>query len=427
MDFEIESVHARQVFDSRGRPTVEVEVRLGGGSRGSAIVPSGASTGRHEAVELRDHDPARFGGFGVQKAVANVNDVIAPMLQGLDATDQAGIDGALIELDGSSDKSRLGANALLGTSLAVAQAAASASSAPLWQYLLSSRQPILPLPMINIISGGLHASHNLDFQDFLIVPIGAESFSEALEMAVGVYVGTRDVLAEMGLSTLKADEGGFGPALAGNRAAAEVLVKGIERAGYRPGDDISIALDVAATHFYNPQTSSYRLAADSQERDSTGMVDMLTGWVDEFPIISVEDGLSEDDWSGWKTLTDRLGSAVHLIGDDLFTTNPERLQRGIEAGIANAVLVKMNQIGTLTETLHVIDMAQNAGYRVIVSGRSGESEDTSMADLAVATGAGQIKIGSVAQSERLAKYNRLLRIEEQLGRDAVFAGRSALT
>lgn len=416
MTLSIEAIHAREVLDSRGQPTVEVEIAVAGGGSDTAIVPSGASTGRHEALELRDGDIQRYQGRGVQRAVQNVNEVIAPEIIGMDASDQEAIDRRLIALDGTSNKSRLGANALLGVSLGAARAVAAARSLPFWLSLGGDSGHVLPLPMVNIISGGLHAGQNLDFQDFLVMPVGAETYSKALEMCVDVYQSTRDLLAERGLSTLKADEGGFGPALSGNGAALDLLMEAVERSRYEPGKDITFALDVASTHFFDGER--YRLATEDKSYDAPSMVELLAGWVDRYPIASIEDGLSEDDWEGWKALTNRLGDAVQLIGDDLFTTNPTRVEKGIADGVANAVLVKINQIGTLTETFQVIDMAQRAGYRTVISARSGESEDSSIADLAVATGAGQIKIGSVAQSERLAKYNRLLRIEEALGNRA---------
>jgi enolase len=424
MPLAIEAIRAREVLDSRGQPTVEVEIALTGGWSGRAIVPSGASTGRHEALELRDGDLHRYRGRGVLQAVHNVNEIIAPELKGADANEQQEIDGRLVALDGTANKSRLGANALLGVSLGVARAVAAAREKPLWLSLGGDRAHVLPLPMVNIISGGLHAGQNLDFQDFLVVPVGADTYSRALAMSVDVYQSTRELLAERGLSTLKADEGGFGPALAGNRAALDLLLEAVERAGYQPGKDIGFAIDVAATHFFDGER--YRLATEGEVYDAPSLVELLAGWVKRYPIVSIEDGLAEDDWEGWKTLTARLGGSVQLIGDDLFTTNPERLDRGIGEDVANAVLVKMNQIGTLTETLQVVDLAKRAGYRTVISARSGESEDSSIADIAVATNAGQIKIGSIAQSERLAKYNQLLRIEEQLGDRAVFAGRKEL-
>jgi enolase len=413
MALSIESVHAREVLDSRGQPTVEVEVTIAGGWSGRAIVPSGASTGRHEALELRDGDLRRYRGRGVRWAVRNVNETIAPELIGADANDQGSIDGRLIALDGTANKSRLGANALLGVSLGVARAVAAARSKPPWLSLGGDGAHVLPLPMVNIISGGLHAGQNLDFQDYLVVPVGAETYGQALEMSIDVYRCTRELLTERGLSTLKADEGGFGPALSGNVAPLDLLMEAVERARYEPGKDIAFAIDVAATHFFDGER--YRLTTEGKDYDAPALVDLLATWVERYPIVSIEDGLAEDDWAGWKTLTNRLGNAVQLIGDDLFTTNPARVERGIREGVANAVLVKMNQIGTLTETLQVIGLARRAGYQTVISARSGESEDSSIADLAVATGAGQIKVGSVAQSERLAKYNQLLRIEEWLG------------
>jgi enolase len=422
----IEIVHAREILDSRGRPTVEVEVTLVGGQRSAASVPAGASRGRHEAVELRDGDSGRYRGLGVRQAVANVNDVLAPLMTGRDARDQTGLDEALLEADGSADKSNLGANALLGVSLAVARAAASAAGIPLWRQLGGDGARVLPLPMINLVSGGLHAGRNIDVQDFLVVPVGATCFRQALEMSAEVHASVADLIAERGLSTLKADEGGFAPALESNVAALELVVAAIERSGYEPGADVSVAIDVAASHFFDPETELYRLDADERTLDAAGLVDLLEGWVDAYPVVSLEDVLAEDDWAGWTAFSDRLTANVQVVGDDVFATNATRLQRGIEDGVANAVLVKMNQAGTLTETLHVIEQAHAAGYRCIVSARSGETEDAFMADLAVATNAGQIKVGSLAQSERLAKYNQLLRIEEALGDDAVFAGRDAL-
>jgi enolase len=420
MEFSIEAIHARQIFDSRGWPTVEVDVRLRGGALGRAAVPSGASTGRHEAVELRDGDPTRFGGRGVTRALAAVNDVIQPVLLGGDARKQNEIDAQLLDLDGTADRSRLGANALLGVSLGVARAAAAQAGIPLWQYLGGGEDPVLPLPMVNIISGGLHAGGNIDLQDFLVMPAGAGSFAQAMETCVDVYHAMHDVLEARGLSALKADEGGFGPLIESNRQALDLLLLAVEQAGYRPGEDVVFAIDVAASHFFDD--GSYRLASEGRVLSADGLIELLAEWTDAYPIASIEDGLAEDDWEGWKNLTARLGDRVQLVGDDLFTTNPERLRRGISEGVANAILVKMNQIGTVSETLQVIQEACAAGYRTVVSARSGETEDASMADLAVGTGAGQIKIGSVAQSERLAKYNQLLRIEEELGDRAVFAG-----
>ncbi len=420
---EILRIHAREVLDSRGNPTVEVDVHCKGGARGRAIVPSGASTGRHEAVELRDGDAARYGGKGVRKAVAHVNDQIAPSLLGGDVAEQERIDRLLCELDGTADKSRLGANALLGVSLACAHAAAAASGKPLWRHLADGGagptfEPCLPLPMVNLISGGLHAGGNLDFQDFLLLPIGARSYAESLEMTVAVYRALARVLTRHGFEgVLVGDEGGFGPKLHDNEQAVRLCVEAIRAAGLTPGRDAALALDVASSHFH--REGRYRpKGADFSAGD---MAALLKRWADDYPILSVEDGMAEDDWDGWKTLTAELGRRVQLIGDDLFVTNPERLQRGIASGVANAVLVKVNQVGTLTETLRVIALARAAGYRPVISARSGETEDSTIADLAVATGAGQIKIGSVARGERLAKYNQLLRIEEEMGPGAPFA------
>ncbi len=417
----ITRIVAREVLDSRGNPTVEVDVHCEGGARGRAIVPSGASTGRHEAAELRDGDAARFGGKGVRKAVANVRDAIAPRLVGTAAGEQERIDRTLCELDGTPNKSRLGANAILGVSLACAHAAAAARGLPLWRHLAADGDPRLPLPMVNLISGGLHAGGNLDFQDFLLLPIGARSYSEALGMAVNVYRALSTVLIRHGFEgVLVGDEGGFGPKLHGNEQAVQLCVEAIRAAGYEPGRDAALALDVASTHFH--QSDCYRLKATAGVALSADdMVRTLRRWVDDYPILSIEDGMAEDDWDGWGKLTKELGQRVQLIGDDLFVTNPQRLRRGIDTGVGNAVLVKVNQIGTLTETLEVVRMAREAGYRAVISARSGETEDSTIADLAVATGAGQIKIGSVARSERLAKYNQLLRIEEDMGAGAAFA------
>ena len=414
-DPAITRIHAREVLDSRGRPTVEVEVHCRGGAVGRAIVPSGASTGRHEAVELRDGDPKRYAGRGVRKAVAHVREEIAPRIIGTPATEQAEIDRRMIELDGTPNKSRLGANAILGVSLACAHAAAASRGLPLWRYLDPDGNARLPLPMVNMISGGLHAGGNLDFQDFLIMPVGARSFSEALEMAVAVYRALGEVLCSAGFEgVLVGDEGGFGPRLQSNEQAVEMVLRAIESAGLQPRRDAALALDVASTHFYGD--GQYHLReGKGHALSSEEMIDRLARWVAAYPIVSIEDGLAEDDWDGWKQLTTRLGKNVQLIGDDFFATNPDRLKIGISTGTANAVLVKVNQIGTLTETLEVVRLARTAGFRAVISARSGETEDATLADLAVATGAGQIKIGSVARSERLAKYNQLLRIEEAMG------------
>ena len=418
----IETVAAREILDSRGRPTVEADVRLVGGALGRASVPSGASTGRHEGVELRDHDETRFGGLGVRGAVRNVREEIGPAVAGRDALDQTGLDAALVELDGTRAKERLGANALLAVSVATARAAAAARGLPLWKHLAGG-PPVLPLPMVNIVSGGLHATGGLAFQDFLAVPVGAARYSEALEIVYAVRSAAEEILAGRGLSTLKADEGGFGPALEHSEQALDVLEEATGRAGYRLGEEVAFAVDVAASHF--AREGWYELPHRGP-LGASELVHLLEGLVDRYPIVSIEDGLGEDDWEGWELLTRRLGERVQLIGDDLFTTDLTRVERGIDKGIANAVLVKMNQIGTLTETIAVVELARGAGYATVVSARSGETEDPFIADLAVATAAGQIKIGSLAQSERLAKYNQLLRIEEELGPDAVFAGAGAL-
>src|SRR5262245_42599888 len=422
MSDHITAVTAREVLDSRGNPTVEVEVACAGGAVGRAIVPSGASTGTHESVELRDGGE-RYGGKGVRRAVANVRDEIAPTILGRPASEQAAIDQALIDLDGTPNKSRLGANAILGVSLACAHAAAASRGLALWQWLEANRPregvgASLPMPMVNLISGGLHAGGNLDFQDFLLLPIGARSYSEALEMTVAVYRTLGRVLQQHGFEgVLVGDEGGYGPKLPENERAIEMILAAFAKSGLVPGKDAAIALDVASSHFY--RDGKYHLRGETL--DAREMAERLGSWVSAYPILSIEDGLAEDDWDGWKHLTDLIGKKVQLIGDDLFVTNLARLQRGIEDGVANAVLVKLNQVGTLTETLAVIRAARAAGYRTVISARSGETEDTTIADLAVATAAGQIKIGSVARSERLAKYNQLLRIEEALGAGARLA------
>lgn len=417
----ISRIHAREVLDSRGRPTIEVEVHCQDGARGRAIVPSGASTGRHEAVELRDGDPTRHGGKGVRRAVGNVSDIIAPALCGRPVAEQRAIDQTLCELDGTANKSRLGANAILGVSLACAHAAAASRGVSLWRYLDAEGRARLPLPMVNLISGGLHAGGNLDVQDFLLLPIGARSYSEALEMTTAVYRTLGEILTQSGFEgVLVGDEGGFGPRLQSNEQAIEMILQAFQKLELAPGRQAAIALDVASSHFYTD--GKYRFSSGRGEAlTSAEMVARLVDWVNAYPIYSIEDGLAEDDWAGWEELTAALGGRVQLIGDDLFCTNPERLCRGIGAKVANAVLVKVNQIGTLTETLEVVRIAREAGYRAVISARSGETEDATLADLAVATGAGQIKIGSVARSERLAKYNQLLRIEEEMGSSAPFA------
>jgi enolase len=422
-------VKAREVLDSRGRPTVEADVYLDGGAMGRASVPSGASTGAHEAVELRDGDPARYGGLGVLRAVANVNETLAPGVRGLDAVDQAALDARLRELDGTENKGRLGANALLAVSLAAARAAAQARALPLCRHiadLAGVARPTVPLPMVNIISGGLHAGAQIDLQDFLMIPLRPTSFAEALERTAAVHRVVGERLRREGFPFLVADEGGWGPALASNEEALSWLVEGMEAAGVRPGEDAVIAVDVASTHFYDPGTGSYRLRRENRALGSAEMVEQLVAWASQYPIVSLEDGLAEDDWEGWKILSERLGGRVQLLGDDLFTTNLARLERGIAGGIANAVLVKVNQIGTLSESLAVVRRAQAAGYRTVISARSGETEDAFLSDLAVGCAGGQIKVGSVTRSSRLAKWNQLLRIEEDLGSEA-YVGRAGLT
>lgn len=418
----ISGVRAREILDSGGRPTVEVDLVLTDGTLARASVPSGASTGSHEAVELRDADRSRFNGNGVLQAVANIRNTLAPAMLGRSPYDQRELDNLLLELDGTEDRSHLGANALLAVSMAAARAAANASGRPLWQHLGGGTT--LPLPMVNIISGGLHAEGGLAFQDFLILPLGAESLRQALEWSSAVRTATGELLEQRDLSTLKAAEGGFGPRLADARSALDLLVAAVERAGLSLGDQVAFAIDVAATHFYDG--ASYRLPEEVEALGASELVERLVELVGDYPIVSIEDGLAEDDWEGWAELSTRLADRVQVLGDDLFTTNAKRLERGISSGVANAVLVKMNQIGTLTETLDVIAQAQASDYAPVISARSGETSDDFIADLAVGTGAGQIKIGSLAQSERLAKYNQLLRIEEQLGRRADFAGAAAL-
>jgi enolase len=411
---KIERLHALEILDSRGNPTLSVSAELDGSVHASAQVPSGASTGHHEAVELRDGDEGRYAGRGVRRAVEIVNDILSPALRGMDAEDFQALDRRMIELDGTPNKSRLGANSILGVSCAVARAGASARRVPLWRWLAGSRPPALPMPMVNIISGGLHAGANIEFQDFLVIPIGAGTFHQAMEMVTAVHRSAGALIeAERYLLTGVADEGGWGPWLESNERAVELLTRAIEQAGYRPGEEAAIALDVASTHFYNQDL--YHLAVERRTLNRSEMTELLVSWRRRYPILSIEDGMSEDDWEGWRALTRALGASTQLIGDDLFTTNIGRLERGIAEKAANAVLVKMNQIGTLTETFQVIDRAREAGFRAVISARSGETEDSFLADLAVASGAGQIKVGSVTRSERLAKYNRLLEIEAQSG------------
>ncbi len=416
----IVDIEGRQVLDSRGNPTVEVDVTLSDGSFGRAAVPSGASTGAHEAIELRDGDNDRFLGKSVQQAVANVNGVIADHLVGQAATDQLEIDRTLIELDGTENKSHLGANAILGVSLATARAAADVTGLPLYRYLGGSQARVLPAPMMNILNGGQHADNNVDVQEFMVMPLGFDSFSDALRCGVEIFHNLRKVLTDQGYSTTVGDEGGFAPNLKSNSEALELIMLAIGNAGYEAGRQVWLALDVAATEFFEAKKKTY--AIDGRSLDSGEMVDFLADWADKFPICSIEDGCAEDDWEGWKSLTDRLGQRVQLVGDDLFVTNTQRLQRGIDQGIANSILVKVNQIGTLTETVDAIQLAARNGYSSVVSHRSGETEDTTIADLAVALGTGQIKTGSASRSDRMAKYNQLLRIEEQLGASAVYGG-----
>jgi len=414
----------REVLDSRGNPTVEVEVMLDDGGRGRAIVPSGASTGSHEAHERRDAG-TRYLGKGVQGAVHSVNTEIRDALLGWDALDQRGLDLQLIDLDGTPNKARLGANAILGVSLAVARAAADELDLPLYRYLGGANACVLPLPMLNVLNGGAHASNPLDIQEFMLVPVGAASFSEGLRWATECYHALKEILHDRGLSTGLGDEGGFAPHV-GNEEGVRLLLEAVERAGYRPADDIAIALDVAATELYDAETGVYRLTGDGKELDGDGFAAFLVGLVDRYPVVSVEDGMSEDDWDGWKALTTALGGRIQLVGDDLFVTNSERLERGIAEGVANAILIKVNQVGSLTETLDTMGVASRSAYRSVMSHRSGESEDTTIADLAVATNCGQIKTGAPARSERVAKYNQLLRIEDDLGEAAVFRGGAEL-
>jgi enolase len=418
---QIETVHARQILDSRGNPTVEVDLVLRSGAHGRAAVPSGASTGEFEATELRDGGDA-WGGKGVTKAVQNVNGEIAEAVAGADVLDQKAVDRALIDLDGTPNKSRLGANAILGVSLAAARAAAVEEGQPLWRYLGGERARVLPVPMMNVLNGGAHADNSVDFQEFMVVPVGAGTFADCLRMGAEVFHALKKTLGKRGLGTAVGDEGGFAPDLESNEAALQALIEGVEAAGYTPGDDIAIALDPATSEIF--KGGEYDL---EHEHRTLSSEDLAAYWADlagRYPILSIEDGMDEEDWGGWKALTDRLGDRVQLVGDDLFVTNTERLKRGIDSGVANSILIKVNQIGTLSETLAAIDMAREAGYTAVMSHRSGETEDTTIADLAVATGCGQIKTGAPSRSDRVAKYNQLLRIEEALGGDAEFPGRS---
>ena len=424
---KIKSIQAREVIDSRGNPTVEAVVTLENGTIGRAIVPSGASTGAREAIELRDEDKSRFMGKGVLKAVANVNGDIANLIIGMDAEDQTGIDNAMIELDGTENKGRLGANALLAASLATAHAAANDKGEALYQYLGgkfgTSGQFKLPVPMMNIINGGEHADNSVDMQEFMIVPVGAPSLAEAVRYGTEVFHNLKSVLSKRGLNTAVGDEGGFAPDLSSNEEAIEVILEAIENAGYTPGKDIYLGLDCAASEYY--KDGKYVLAAEGKSFDAAGMIDYLENWVNKYPIITIEDGLDEADWDGWKLLTERLGDKIQLVGDDLYVTNPNIFREGIDKNIANSILIKFNQIGTLTETLEAIKMAHDSNYTAVVSHRSGETEDTTIADLSVATNAGQIKTGSLSRSDRIAKYNQLIRIEEALGANGVYAGKSA--
>ncbi|MCK5919100.1 MAG: phosphopyruvate hydratase [Cocleimonas sp.] len=420
---EIKSIHARQVIDSRGNPTVEADVTLTNGVMGRAIVPSGASTGAREAIELRDGDTSRFSGKGVQKAVENVNTEIADAVIGMDASNQKAIDQRMIDLDGTHNKARLGANALLAVSLATAHAAANDAGKPLYEYLSTGEDYTLPVPMMNIINGGEHADNSVDMQEFMILPVGAGNISEAIRYGTEVFHSLKSVLSKQGLNTAVGDEGGFAPDLSSNEAAIEVILEAIENAGFSAGKDIYLGLDCAASEYY--KEGKYVLASEGKSFDAEGMVDYLASWVDQYPILTIEDGLDEADWAGWDILTKRLGKSVQLVGDDLFVTNTNIFKEGIEKDIANSILIKFNQIGTLTETLEAIQMAHDANYTAVISHRSGETEDVTIADLAVATNAGQIKTGSLSRSDRIAKYNQLIRIEEALGAKANYAGMAA--
>jgi enolase len=422
-EIAIENVHAREILDSRGNPTVEVEVELEDGTVGRAAVPSGASTGAHEAIELRDGDKRRYRGQGVKSAVKNVVEVVGPELIGQDAFDQVGIDRIMLELDGTANKAKLGANAILGVSLATAHAASNVLGLPLYRYVGGAAARTLPVPMLNILNGGKHALDSTDLQEFMVVPAGADSFREALRMGAEVFHALKKVLHDRGLATGVGDEGGFAPSLGSNQEAIELILRAIEAAGYRPGQDAYIAIDAAATELYDG--GKYRLAREGRTLSSEELVDFYADWIDRYPIVSLEDPLAEDDWAGWTRLTERVGKKMQLVGDDLFVTNVERIRRGIEQGAANATLVKVNQIGSLTETLASIELTQRAGWAAVISHRSGETEDITIAHLAVATNAGQIKTGAPSRSERVAKYNELLRIEEKLGDDARWPGRAA--
>ncbi len=421
----IEDVYAREVLDSRGNPTVEVEVYLDDGASGSAIVPSGASTGIHEAVELRDGDKSRYLGKGVLTAVDNVNEIIADEIIGMDAFDQVGLDQLLIQLDGTENKGKLGANAILAVSMAVAHAAADSLGLPLFQYLGGVNGKVLPTPMMNILNGGEHADNTVDIQEFMIMPVGAKTFREALRMGAEVFHNLKAVLKGKGLNTAVGDEGGFAPNLATNEEAIQVILEAIEKAGYKPGEDVKIALDVASSEMYDTEKKIYNLKGEGVQKTAEQMVEYYEMLLSKYPVISIEDGLAEDDWDGWKLMTERIGDKVQLVGDDLFVTNTKRLADGIARGVANSILIKVNQIGTLTETFDAIEMAKKAGYTAVVSHRSGESEDTTIADIVVGLNAGQIKTGSLSRTDRIAKYNQLLRLEDTLGDSANYAGNSA--
>jgi enolase len=422
---EIELVHAREVLDSRGNPTVEAEVTLISGAKGRAIVPSGASTGEHEAVELRDGDKSRYVGKGVMKAVENVNTIIGPALIGEDASRQNDLDARMIELDGTENKGKLGANAILAVSMAAARATADLYDLPLYRYLGGINASILPCPMMNIINGGAHADSNVDFQEFMVMPVGAPSFAEALRWGAETFHALKGVLKKKGYNTAVGDEGGFAPSLKANVEAIEVILEAIQAAGYKAGDEIAIALDPASSEFFDGKNYVFK-KSDKSTKSSEQMVKFWADWARQYPIVSIEDGLAEDDWAGWKMMTDELGKSIQLVGDDLFVTNTARLARGIDSGVANSILIKVNQIGSITETLEAIEMARRNGYTAVMSHRSGESEDTFIADLAVATGTGQIKTGSASRTDRIAKYNQLLRIEEELGAGANFLGLAAI-
>jgi enolase len=424
---EIVAIHAREILDSRGNPTVEADVVLAGGAMGRAAVPSGASTGEHEAVELRDGDKAHYLGKGVLKAVENVESILAPELAGMDAANQRLIDATMIAIDGTENKGKVGANAILAVSMACARAAANALQIPLYRYLGGCNASVLPVPMMNIINGGAHADNNVDFQEFMVMPVGAERFSDALRWGVETFHTLKGVLKKRGYSTAVGDEGGFAPSLKSNVEAIEVILEAIELAGYKAGEDIAIALDPAASEFFDKDKGVYVFKkSDKSQKTSEQMTEFWADWARQYPIISLEDGLAEDDWAGWKHLTQTLGEKVQLVGDDLFVTNTERLQKGIEQGVGNSILIKVNQIGTISETFEAIALARRYGYTSVISHRSGETEDSFIADLAVATGAGQIKTGSASRTDRIAKYNQLLRIEEELGQGAEFLGRSAV-